>query len=237
MVGDFTNNFDIVDLFEKRLAQYTGFRYACATDCCTNALLISLVAQHRLLTEAGFEEPLKISVTVPQRTYLSVPMMLCNNGFQFRFTDSRWSEFYELGKTRIFDSAVCFYNGMVERFKCKPSKITGCDPTMVCVSFQQKKRLALGRGGAVLFNFGGYIDILKRLRHDGRNSRLNDGFQVEHYPNSITMGYHCYMEPEKAALGITKLNQLDVITRYEKKGCSDYPDISKLKIWRGRGRK
>ena len=236
MVGDFTNNFDLVDLFEKRLAEYTGFRFACAVDCCTNALLLSLVAQQRIVTDAGFEPP-KLALTVPKRAYLSVPMMLCNNGFNFRFVDNHWSEFYELGKTRIFDSAVCFYNGMAERFKCQPSKFTGCDPTMVCVSFQQKKRLSLCRGGAILFNYSGYRDILKRLRHDGRNSRICDIDQVEHYPHSIMMGYHCYMEPEKAAIGITKLNQLDVTTRYEKKNYLGYPDISKLKIWRGHGRK
>jgi len=39
---DITNNMQFVRMFERRLAEYTGFGEAVCVDCCTNGILISL---------------------------------------------------------------------------------------------------------------------------------------------------------------------------------------------------
>ena len=222
----------MVDLFERKLAEYTGFRHAVAVDCCTNALLISLVAKR-----IWFEEVRRVarthlnmgSITVPRRTYLSVPMMLMNNGFKFRFTNTQWKGFYELGNTAVFDAATDLRKFM----RADYSRYFGRLP-FVCVSFQQKKRLSLGRGGAILLDDPYCCKILRRLRHDGRESRMTVSDELASNPDRIILGYHCYMDPEKAAVGIAKLNQLEDTTKYAIHTSMEYPDISKLKFWKGR---
>ena len=49
---------------------------------------------------------------------------------------------------------------------------------------------------------------LRRMVYDGRNPFISDRIEVEEYPLDVIRGYHCYMDPEKAALGIARLNQL-----------------------------
>jgi len=65
--------------------------------------------------------------------------------------------------------------------------------------------------------------------YDGRNPFISDATEVEKYPSDVVMGYHCYMDPEKAALGIARLNQLTA--SYAAGQFRDYPDLRKLKIW------
>lgn len=67
--------------------------------------------------------------------------------------------------------------------------------------------MALGRGGAILFDNVEYLDILRRLRYDGRNPYMSYHIEICDKPDDIICGYHCYMEPDKAARGILLLNQ------------------------------
>ena len=214
------NNFDFVDEFERKLAEYTQFHHAVCVDCCTNAILLSLEVKSRL-GEISKEDTL----VIPKNTYLSVPMTLKNNGWKISFELVEWSDSYQIGKgTGVFDAAVGFDEQMafggfnVEDF-------------LVCVSFQQKKRLSLGRGGAILFNSGRYLDLLRRMRHDGRDPKIHFITESTMTPKDIVMGYHCYMEPERAALGICKLNQSHLLPPYRKIGYDEYPDISILPVW------
>lgn len=71
--------------------------------------------------------------------------------------------------------------------------------------------------------------MLRRMAYDGRNPFISDRAEVEDYPADVIMGYHCYMDPEKAALGIARLNQLT--TPYAAGQYSDYPDLRKLRVW------
>lgn len=66
--------------------------------------------------------------------------------------------------------------------------------------------------------------------HDGRNSKLSHVFEVNENPDGIILGYHCYLEPEKAALGITKLNQ--PLPKYVRHSFLEYPDLCNLKTLR-----
>lgn len=208
------NNLDFIKLFEDALCKYTGFKYAVCVDCCTNAILLSLVCL-QIFNEIQKND----IIMLPKNTYLSVPMMLKNNGWKFQFVKNKWSESYELGNTKIVDAAVCFKENMSLMFK---------DAKLICVSFQQKKRLSLDRGGAIFTNNIKYVNILKRLRHDGRNPYLTVQDEIKMNYNDIICGYHCYMEPTKAALGINLLNQHTLLRQYKLRSYKDYPDISKL---------
>ena len=123
------NNMEFVDIFEGKLCEYTGAKYAVCTDCCTNAILISLHLKKVLGMISG-------AVKVPSRTYMSVPMTLKLFGFDVRFDKSnQWEEYYQihdsLGKngTGVYDCAVFFKSNMFKEVQGDLNKL-------VCVSFQ-----------------------------------------------------------------------------------------------------
>ena len=105
---------------------------------------------------------------------MSVPMTLKNNGWNILFDDIRWFGKYEIGNTKVFDAATDFKENMNNDYS---------DDAIVCVSFQQKKRLSLGRGGVILFNDSSYEKMLKRLRHDGRDHYVSDRDEMRDNPN------------------------------------------------------
>lgn len=196
---DYHNNNDFVELFEHRLCEYTGAPYAVAVDRCTNAILLAM----------EYYGSKRHKVTLPTQTYLSVPMTLINYGYNVWLEPNDWTSSYQIGRTNIYDYAVGFEKNMYTAGQVQ------------CVSFQQKKRLAIGKGGAILLDDPVMYEKLKRMRHDGRDSAKtvwND--------TGIIMGYHMYMSPDEAAKGILLLNQLS--ERYTVGSYKDYPDISKL---------
>ncbi len=196
---DYYNNNDFVELFEQRLCEYTGAPYAVAVDRCTNAILLSL----------EYYGKRRQRVTVPRHTYLSVPMTLINYGYNVWFRFEEWSGHYQLGNTNVYDYAVQFQKNMYV-----PGQVQ-------CVSFQQKKRLAIGKGGAILLDNKEMYEKLKRMRHDGRDSSK----PVAHErPEDIIMGYHMYMSPDEAARGTLLLNQLT--SPYIPGTFKDYPDLA-----------
>ena len=97
--------------------------------------------------------------------------------------------------------------------------------TYMCLSFKYKKHLSLGRGGAILLQNKKDYDILKKMSYDGR-----DPNQPWMEQDIDTMGYHYYMTPETALLGLDKLekvkNQIPKEWSY-----SDYPNLSNVKVF------
>lgn len=199
-----SNNDEFVTQFERKLCSYTGARYAIAVDRCTNAILLSLVAQG-----------IKGDVTIPEHTYLSVPMTLALHGYNISFRKEQWEGSYQIGDTNVWDCAVGFERNMYR------------SGTIQCLSFQQKKRLAIGTGGAILLDDKDTADYLSRLRHDGRDSSVP---VVGDDPNKIILGYHMYMSPNQAADGILLLNQMS--EDYQVGKWSDYPNISVLECFK-----
>ncbi len=172
------NAFDIVKGFEQQLADYCGSKYAVAVDSCSSALLLSCV-YHKVNV-----------VTLPKRTYVSVPNAVVLAGGQIKFEDIDWKGAYRLDPYPIIDSARRFYKGMYKEF--------GTDH--VCISFHGKKHLNIGRGGAILLDDLEAVEWYKRARFDGRK----EGVPVAE--DIITViGYHCYMHPEMAAAGMNKM--------------------------------
>jgi dTDP-4-amino-4,6-dideoxygalactose transaminase len=196
---NYNNNNDFVELFEQKLCEYTGAPFAVVVDRCTNAILLSLECYGKK----------KQRITIPMHTYLSVPMTLINHGYNVWFQFEEWDGHYQLGNTNIYDYAVQFQKDMY---------VSG---QVQCVSFQQKKRLAIGKGGAILLDNEEMYKKLKRMRHDGRDSSIP---VIHEKPEDIIMGYHMYMSPDEAVKGLLLLNQLT--GDYTPGTFKDYPNIS-----------
>lgn len=196
----FENNHDFITLFEKRLAEYTGAPYVVLTDCCTNSIFLSL----KYLYKNGLQQ----SLSIPKRTYLSVPNIIDLAGFKYNYKDLQWTKGYQIGETPVFDMAVGFEPNMYIKGQYQ------------CLSFQQKKALPIGRGGAILLDDYEAYKTLKRMCNDGRDGSIH--FSQD--PN-IIKGYHMYMTPDNAAKGVLLLNQMKELKfgSYE-----DYPDISEI---------
>ena len=209
------NNMDFIAIFEQKIAKYTGFKYAVCVDCCTNGIIIALEMLNRL-NEVDKCEILQI----PSQTYMSIPMTLKIHGWNIQLVDIKWEKSYRIGNTCVFDAATDFKKDLIYDFPEKNS--------IVCVSFQQKKRLSLGRGGAILLDDEYKYKLLKRMVHDGRNSHITQFSEVNINPEDIILGYHCYLEPDKAAKGILKLNQ--PLPEYKIHTYKEYPDLKKLNI-------
>jgi dTDP-4-amino-4,6-dideoxygalactose transaminase len=94
------------------------------------------------------------------------------------------------------------------------------------VSFQFRKHLSLGRGGAILFDNQEDFDTLKRMSYDGRSPDLPWAQQ-----NIKSIGYHYYMTPETAELGLQKLPE--AISRPPKQWVyTDWVDLTTMDIFK-----
>lgn len=197
---------DNVEYFEDLIAEYAGSDYAVAVDSCTNAIFLSLKLSGQ-----------PCSVTVPKRTYISVPMQVAHCGYKIQFKDIEWSGTYSLDPLPVVDSAHRFTEGMYET------------DTLYCLSFHNKKLLSIGRGGMILTNDKNARDWLRRSRYDGRDSIYYNDMK---YNNVPTLGWHMYMTPEQAVRGIEQFYKTPAINKDT--GCSDdyAVDLSRLRCFR-----
>jgi dTDP-4-amino-4,6-dideoxygalactose transaminase len=194
-------SFNTITQFENIIAEYYGAKYAVATDCCTHAIELCLRLQD-----------IKTSGS-PKHTYVSVPMTLKKLNIDWQWKDEQWQDYYYLSNTNIIDAAVLWK---------EQSYIAG---TQMCLSFQFRKHLGLGRGGMILLDNKEDRDQLVRMSYDGRD---RDVLWAEQ--KIYTMGYHYYMTPETASDGIEKFNKVkDIAPRTV--DYTDYPDLSLLPIF------
>jgi dTDP-4-amino-4,6-dideoxygalactose transaminase len=177
----FQHPWQIVDQFEKKIAEFFGAPYAVAVDCCTHALELSFRLRN---------QPADV-VTVPVHTYMSVPMMLEKLNQPWQFTNQLWEKLYQFDSHKIVDAATLW------------EKESYMANTLMCISFQFKKHIPIGRGGIVLTDNYECYNRLQKMCRDGRDRTL---LQTE---DDITeIGYHYYMTPEDAARGILLFDQL-----------------------------
>lgn len=179
---EFDDAREVIDIFENKVAEFAGSKYAVTTDCCSHGLFLSL----KYLESIG-EVDEYLSITIPKRTYISVPMQIKHCGFNVKFDDIDWSGVYQLKPTRVWDSATRWTKGMYVG-----------DNALQVVSFQFKKRIPIGKGGIILTDDYEAYKMLKLMTYDGRNLTL----PYDHPEHVKTFGYHMYMTPEDAARGI-----------------------------------
>lgn len=174
---------DNVDQFEKLVCEYTGSDFAVAVDSCTNAIFLSIKClQYHNAIETDFIE-------CPRKTYISVPMQIIHCGYKIKFIEDDWSGQYQLNPLPVVDSAQQFNKNMYIKEQ------------LICLSFQSKKTISIGRGGMILTDNRKYAEYLKAIRYDGRPTVMyNDMLKLQ-----PTIGYHMYMTPEQAIRGIDQL--------------------------------
>jgi len=199
--------------FEDALCKYTGAPFAVALDNQSNALFLSLT----------YDNIKGKTITIPSRTYPSVPCEIIHAGGKVAFYQSKGRTLrgaYELLNSHVCDSALRFtYNMYVPGF-------------FMCLSFTGPyKHLKLSKGGAILTDDYEAYEWFKRARFSGRRecSYHEDEFDM--------LGWNFYMMPEIAARGVLLMSQF-----YDIKGNPienddielPYPDLSKYHIYVGK---
>ena len=118
-------SFKVVSDFENKVAQWFGAPYGVSVDCCTHGIELCLRQQN-----------IK-SITIPKRTYISIPFLANKLGIELKWKNENWEEYYNIGETNIYDAAVLWREN---------SYLPG---TFMVLSFQFQKHLSLGRGGMI----------------------------------------------------------------------------------------
>jgi dTDP-4-amino-4,6-dideoxygalactose transaminase len=203
--------YKITEDFEKALCDYTGSPYAVTVDNQSNALFLAMM----------FEGVKDKSITIPSRTYPSVPCEIIHAGGKVKFKEVKGKTIkgaYQLEPTNIWDSALRFTADMY---------IPG---THMCLSFTGPyKHFKLSKGGAILTDSLEAYHWFKRARYSGRRecSYHDDHFDM--------LGWNFYMMPELAARGLLMMNQFYNMDG-TKKTMEDlelpYPDLSKYEIYK-----
>lgn len=223
-----TNPFDINRDFEAAIGDYTGAPFVVTTNSCTMALFLAL--RWHYIRASKYYRAEWPWVSIPKRTYVSVPMQAQACGYRVRFDDRNWEGWYSLNPLKVYDSARWFTSGLF-------GKIAGSNPSaFVCVSFHATKTLGLKRpidavnwdieqGGAILHNDPEADKWLRRARFDGRTEGVapkDDIFDM--------LGHHCYLSPSSARLGLKLLKELP--RHNPPLPNDDYPDLSLAPIFR-----
>jgi dTDP-4-amino-4,6-dideoxygalactose transaminase len=202
--------YKITEDFEKALADYTGAKYVVTVDNQSNALFLALM----------YENVKGIDITIPSRTYPSVPCEIIHAGAKVKFSKVSGKTIkgaYQLKPTNVWDSALRFTADMY---------ITG---THMCISFTGPyKHFKLSKGGAILTdNYEAYL-WFKRARYSGRRecSYHDDHFDM--------LGWNFYMMPELAARGMLLMGQfynIDGTKKHQEDLELPYPDLSKFDVY------
>ena len=195
-------SFKVIKKFEEEIANFFGSPYAVAVDCCTHS--IELCLRYNKVNK----------FTIPRRTYLSVAFLGEKLDIDWEWKDEEWIDYYYLGGTNIIDAAVLWKSN---------SYISN---TFMCLSFQFQKHLSLGRGGMILTDNKDARNALKRMSYDGRTPEIPWREQ-----NINSMGYHYYMTPETAELGLKKLPEARK-NKPKQWVIADWPDLKEMDIFK-----
>ena len=201
------NPFKIVTMFEEEVAHYTGAKYAVATTSCTDSLWLACV----------YENVNGKEVTIPKRTYISVPQSIKHAGGNLKFEDLQWSGIYQLKPFPIYDSAKRLTSDMY---------IPG---THMCLSFHLKKPLCIGKGGMILTDNKEAYDWFIKARYEGRCFK-NPNMSYREDPIDI-MGYNMYMTPEQAARGLWLMQHYPEHAE-DQKEIPDYQDLTTYPLFK-----
>jgi dTDP-4-amino-4,6-dideoxygalactose transaminase len=191
--------------FENKIAEFFGAPYAVSIDSCTHGIELCL----RYLKADYMNSPI--------RTYLSVPMLASKLNIPLYWTNPSWTDYYVVynnGNDFVYDAAVLW------------RKDSYIQHSFMCISFQYQKHLSLGRGGMILCNGKEAAEELRRMSYDGRERGIPWREQ-----DIKTIGFHYYMTPETAQLGLNKLGSA-IESEPRKWSYADYPDLTKMEVFK-----
>lgn len=193
------NPYKIVQMFEEEVAEYTGSPYAVALDNCTDALFLCCTY-------------LKVNeVTIPKKTYLSVPQAVMVSGGKVLFEDLDWEGIYQLKPYPIYDSARRFTSNMY------------IPNSFMCLSFHPKKTLKMRKGGMILTDNEEAYKWFKKARHEGRD-------EIPYTQDNIKfLGWNMYMTPPDAAEGLWLMTSMP---KYNEDYIEDYTDLTKNDLFK-----
>ena len=204
----------ITEKFEEQLSNYTGAPYVITVDNMSNALFLALYYENKV------KKSIDGKITIPNRTYPSVPCEIIHAGLKVEFEQIKGKTLtgaYQLKGSNVWDSALRFTADMYLK-----------DQHM-CISFTGPyKHFKLSKGGAILTdNHEAYL-WFKRARFSGRRecSYHEDNFDM--------LGWNFYMMPELAARGSLLMNQFYDLNEqpvHNKDLTLPYPDLSKFKVY------
>lgn len=199
------NPYKIVRLFEEEIADYTGAKFAISVDSCTNALFL-------VCKFLGVEE-----VTIPSKTYLSVPQSIIHAGgtviFDKRQESNNWKGLYQLKPYPIYDSAKRFTSNMY---------IPG---SYMCLSFHIKKQLKISKGGMILTDNLEAATWFKKARYEGRSEKLY------HEDDIDMLGWNMYMTPQIAAQGLSLMQNIPLYNKDLDEN-NGYRDLTEFSIFK-----
>jgi dTDP-4-amino-4,6-dideoxygalactose transaminase len=200
----------ITEEFEQALADYTGAPYVITVDNQSNGLFLALM----------YEKVCGKEITIPCRTYPSVPCEIIHAGAKVNFKPVKGTTLkgaYQLEPTNVWDAALSFTADMY-----KPG-------THMCVSFTGPyKHFKLSKGGAILTDNEDAYKWFKRARYSGRN-------ECSYHEDNLDMiGWNFYMMPELATRGLLLMGQfynIDGTKKHNEDSELPYPDLSKFKVY------
>jgi dTDP-4-amino-4,6-dideoxygalactose transaminase len=203
--------YKITEDFEQALSKYTGAPYVITVDNASNAMFLALM----------YEKIEGKTVSIPSRTYPSVPCEIIHAGGKINFEPVEGIKIkgaYQLKPTKVWDSALRFTSNMY------------IPNSHMCISFTGPyKHFKLSKGGAILTDdYNAYL-WFKRARYSGRRecSYHDDNFDM--------LGWNFYMMPELAARGLLLMNQFyntDGTPKHNEDLELPYPDLSKFEIYK-----
>jgi hypothetical protein len=174
----------ITEDFEKALCDYTGSPYCVTIDNQSNALFLCMM----------YEGVKGKEITIPERTYPSVPAEVIHAGGKVKFKPVKGTMLtgmYYLEPTNIIDSALHFTHKMY------------VPKTHMCISFTGfRKFLKSGvKAGAILTDDYEAVAWFKRARFSGRREidYMKDNFDF--------IGWNFYLPVEVALRGLMLMGQ------------------------------
>ena len=209
---DFSDPIDINDIFEKKVAKFAGSKYGVAVNSSSSGIFLCLKYYQAMY---GNQKDFPTTITVPSRTYISVPMTVINAGFKVKFEDIKWKGIYDLEPFNLVDGATRWTKDMYVG-----------DGALQVVSFQVKKRIPIGAGGMILTDDKKEYEWLKLASHDGRNMNVHYGDD-----EFAIIGWHMNMIPEDAARGILLIDSVPEVNE-DVYSWENYYDISKRKVFK-----
>ena len=206
--------YKITDEFEEKLAHYTGAKYAVTVDNMSNGLFLALYYENVVMNRT------EDTITIPSRTYPSVPCEVIHAGLKVDFEPVEGKTIkgaYQMKGSNVWDSALTFTADMY-----KPK-------SHMCVSFTGPyKHFKLSKGGAILTDdYEAYL-WFRRARYSGRR-------EVSYFEDNFDMiGWNFYMMPELAARGLLLMGQfynMDGTKKHNEDLELPYPDLSKFDVY------
>lgn len=203
--------FSVVKDFEDAVAEYTGAPYCVAVNSCTNALFLCLMWYRENWPYGQFRDD--VPITIPKRTYVSVPQQIIHSGMKVKFEELEWRGIYQLKPLTIWDAAKRFTSNMYEDYT-----------DFMCISHHWNKILGVQQGGCILHANPQADSWFRRARFDGRTEG------VAPTDDNVQIGWHMYMSPEVAAEGLVRLHHLP--KHNPDMPMDNYPDLSQMDIFK-----